>query len=379
MMLHTYPDASSRAWAELNMNHLLHNADVLKGKVQKGCRLMPAVKANAYGHGMIPVAKELTRSGIRDFCVATLSEAIVLRESGIDGTILILGFTSPQYADLLFHYQLTQTVVDLAFAKSLNKMAKHPVAVHIAIDTGMHRLGIPSGQFSEIFEVFKLKQLSVTGVFSHLCVADRTDEESVSFSKRQANELYSVYSYLLRHGYSVSYHILNSAGMIQFPHFGGDYARPGIALYGLGSDRNDIIAKETGLKAILSLKATVVHIADIPADEGIGYGLESVVPKNRKIAVLSIGYADGVPRALSCGRGFVLIRGRKAHVVGRICMDQMLVDVTDIRGAKPGDTATLIGCDGNNCITAYDIAEWSGTITNDILSGLGERLYRVIV
>lgn len=366
-----------RAWIELDMEHLRHNVAALRSLLPQGCSLMPAVKANAYGHGAVPIARELNALGVRGFCVASVDEAVELREQGIEGEILILGYTHPRQAGLLRRYDLTQTVADLEHAAQLNGLG-HAIKVHIAADTGMHRLGERCEDFERIIEMFEMKNLSVEGVFTHLCTADSGDVEQRAFALKQFSRFRIMLERLRRQGHSPRSHILGSYGLLNYPDFGGDYVRAGIALYGVLSCREDLARCPIELRPVLSLKARIALTKRICPGEGAGYGLDYVAQQERLLAVISIGYADGVPRSLSCGRGKVLIRGFEAPIVGRICMDQLLADVSGIPGVKSGDTAILIGSSGDKMLTAYDMAEAAGTITNEVLSRLGGRLARTV-
>lgn len=358
------------------MDNLRKNIAALQNAAPKQCRLMPVVKANAYGHGAVLIAKELNRLGITSFCVATADEGKELRQGGIKGEILVLGYTPPQQFFMLPKYRLTQAVIDLSYARRLNSNGKK-VRVHLKIDTGMRRLGIHAEKIDEICAVFKCSNLIIDGIFTHLCCADSKTAADVKFTAAQAEAFYSAVAELNARGYSCGKkHILASCGLVNCPDFSGDLMRIGIALYGVLSSRANLESCPFTLHPVLSVKARVVLTKDLHAGEAVGYGLQYKVASSRKIAVLSIGYADGIPRALSCGHGYVLINGSKAEIVGRICMDQMLVDITEIPGVKSGDIAVLIGQSGEREITAYDLAEQCNTITNELLSRLGSRLIR---
>ena len=252
--------------------------------------------------------------------------------------------------------------------------------VHLKIDTGMHRLGIPADRKEEVARVFNYRNLVITGIFTHLCAADVRTAEKEKFTMGQAAAFDRVICDLNKRGLNCGkIHLLSSDGLLQYPELAGDYARVGIALYGVLSQGADMESCRINLRPVLSVKARVALVKDLDAGEAAGYGLGYMAESNRKIAVLSIGYADGIPRALSCGKGRVLIAESEAPIIGLICMDQLLVDVTDIPDAAAGDTAVLIGTSGSRQITACDLAEQTGTITNEILSRLGSRLNRIIV
>lgn len=366
-----------RAWLELDREALRYNVSVLTKRLSKGCKLMPAIKADAYGHGAVGVAKELAKLGIDAFCVACIKEGIELRKHGIQGDILILGYTHPRQFGLLYQYGLIQTVVDYSYATQLNSYGKE-LRVHVKIDTGMRRLGERSDHRKQLMEICRMEHLKIEGAFTHLCVDDTDVPQDVEFTKAQARAFYQVIQEWEQQGFSCpKVHLLASYGVLNYPSLGGDYARVGIALYGVRSARSDYDGSGLRLGQVLSLKARVAAVRELCPGEGAGYGLTFVASRPMKIATLSIGYGDGLPRNLSSGVGSVLIRGRRVPVVGRICMDQTMVDVTGILDVRPGDVGVLIGSSGSERISVYEMAEQSGTITNEILSRLGSRLERV--
>lgn len=325
------------------------------------------------------IAGTLNQIGIDSFCAASVSEGIELRKGGVCGEILILGYTHPEYFPLLGKYDLTQTVINSRYAKLLNEYGK-PMKVHIKIDTGMHRLGERAEHVEEIAHIFELKNLMIEGIYTHLCADESTSPKDRAFTEAQAKAFYQVVSVLRKRGCSCSkVHLLASYGLINYPELSGDYARVGIALYGVLSSRSDVEGCGVPLLPVLSVKARIAAVRDIFPGESVGYGLAYTAAEKRKIAVLSIGYADGLPRALSCGKGSVLVNGRRAPITGRICMDQTIIDITGIPGVREGDIAVVIGRSGGEEITVYDIAEQTGTITNEILSRLGGRLERIPV
>lgn len=375
--LQKQPFCQDRAWIELDMENLRQNVSALKKNLlPPGCQLMPAVKANAYGHGAVLISRELNRLGIKSFCVATISEGIELRKNGIKGEILILGYTHPEQFPLLRRFRLTQTVIDYSYAQLLNAYGKK-IKVHLKIDTGMHRLGERSERMDEICEMFKLRNLVIEGAFTHLCADETKSEPDRTYTIGQADAFYHTIQELKMRGCDCSkVHLLASYGLLNYPELAGDYARIGIALYGVLSNRADLESCPVRLNPVLSVKTRISLTKNLYMGESAGYGLAYTAQSNRKIAVLPIGYADGIPRSLSCGNGKVLINGYEAPIIGRICMDQMSVDITDIPNVKSGDIAVIIGKSDQKEITAYDLAEKSGTITNELLSRLGSRLTR---
>lgn len=377
--MHKEPFCTDRAWIEIDKDSLRKNVHTLERLLPQDCKIMAAVKANAYGHGAAFISKELNQLGIMSFCVATASEGIELRRKGIRGEILILGYTHPHYFPMLRKYCLTQTVIDCSYAHILNSYGKK-VKVQIKIDTGMHRLGERAERIDKICEIFHCENLIIKGIFTHLCSDETKTYPDSKYTMEQATTFYEIVDVLKKRGYSCGkIHLLSSYGLINYPELTGNYARIGIALYGILSSRTDLESCPIKLHPVLSVKARVALTKDLYEGEAVGYGLQYVAESNRKIAVLSIGYADGFPRSLSCGHGKVLINGNEAPIVGRICMDQMLVDITNIPDVNSGDIAVIIGKSGQYEITAYDLAEASGTITNEILSRLSNRLSRLFI
>lgn len=373
------PVLGARAWIEISRNALKNNVEYLRRQLPEHCSLMPAVKANGYGHGSVLVCRVLNELGVDAFCVATAQEGAELRAQGISGEILVLGCTQPEEFPLLQKWQLMQTVVDYPYALRLNAYG-HPMAVHIAVDTGMHRLGERSEHLEDIVKMFRLKNLRVEGLYTHLCVSDSLSPEAVEYTNSQAAAFGQVVQALRERGCAVpSVHMQSSYGVLLHPELKGDYARVGIALYGLLSTRADTDRWGQALQPVLSLKTRVASVRWLYAGESAGYGLAYTAKTDRKIAALAIGYADGISRSLSGEKGGVLIRGRWAPIVGRVCMDQTLVDVSDIPEVQSGDTAVLVGRCGNLEISACDLAEAAGTITNETLSQLGVRLERFLV
>ena len=370
---------TGRAWIELDREALRHNAAYLSSLLPPGCALMPAVKANAYGHGSVLVARELNALGVDAFCVASAAEGVELRENGIQGDILILGYTHPACLPLLEQYRLTQTVVDCAYALELERYGK-PLEVQVKLDTGMHRLEERCGHLRELQAIFAIPNLRVTGVYTHLC-ADETDTPAGrSFTLAQGRAFHDTVARLRARGCVIpKAHILASDGLLRYPELGGSYARVGIALYGTLGTRADLEKYGACLRPVLSLKARIAAVKDVFQGEGAGYALQFRAERSGRLAVAAIGYGDGLPGALGCGAGAALVNGVRVPIAGRVCMDQVLLNVTGVPRVSPGDTAVFIGRDGGEEITAIDIAEQAGTVTNEILSRLGARLERILV
>lgn len=363
----------NRAWREVNLDTLTHNAQTLQAALAPGCCLMAVVKADAYGHGAIPVARRLEAEGVNAFAVACLEEGISLRRAGVRGKILILGCTPPEMAAQIYQWGLIQTVVDEDHGQALAAQGM-PLSVHLALDTGMHRLGIPAEDHKALRRLYELPYLNIEGVFSHLCVSDSLEAEDVAFTHAQLERFYGAVQWLKTHGLDPGkVHIQASYGIWNLPPQPCSWARAGIALYGVSS--NDVpTERKLDLRPVLSLRARVTSVRTLLPGEGAGYGLAFRADKMCRIAVVAVGYADGLPRSLSQQGGEVLLHGTRCSMVGRMCMDQLLVDVTDVSCVKPGDVATIIGSDGWQVIRAEAVAGQCGTITNELLSRLGHRL-----
>lgn len=369
-----------RSWIEINLKNLEHNVSVLKNAMPPESEIMAVVKANAYGHGDFEISSHLNKMGVNAFACATLDEGITLRKSGIQGEILILGYTAPCLSWKIRKYDLTQTIIDISHGRDLNSQAVE-IKCHIKIDTGMHRLGIPCENIEEIAEAFSKKYLKITGIYTHLCCSDNPHPEYAEYTRRQISEFYRVINSLKDNGIKIpKTHIQSSYGLLNYPDLKCDYVRLGISLYGVLSSPDSDTKVKLMLKPVLSLKSRVVLIRSIKAGDRLGYNRDYTVEKDSLIAILPIGYGDGFPRNLSCEKSRVIIRGQYAPVVGRICMDQLAVDITGLDNIHTGDIATLIGEETyppipqKMQINAEDAAQNSKSITNELLCRMGERL-----
>lgn len=363
-----------RAWIEIDLGNLEHNARVLQGAMPSGCRLMAVVKAEGYGHGAFVVSGHLNKIGIESFAVATADEGIALRRYGIRGEILVLGYTDVRRARELKKYGLTQTVISFAYACALNRQGT-PVKAHVKIDTGMYRLGIPFDNPSEVKKVFAMKNIKVCGMYTHLCCSDSRLPDDVAFTGEQLRRFYQLTDLLENSGVTVpKLHIQSSYGLLNYPDLKCDYARIGIALYGVLSSPDDDTVLKLDLRPVLSLKTKVVCLKTVRKGECVGYGRAFTAQRDSRIAILPVGYGDGFPRNLSCGKGYALIVGRLVPIVGRICMDQLAVDVTGVENIFAGCTATLIGRGDGENLPAPVIAGHSDSISNELLCRMGARL-----
>jgi len=371
--------AKARAWIEISLNNLENNAKELQSNMPENCNLMAVIKANAYGHGAFAVSTHLEKTGVKSFAVATIDEGIELRKYGIRSDILILGYTSPLRARELYKYRLTQTLIDYPYAMLLNEQGCK-VSAHIKIDTGMHRLGFDASDHEHVIDVFNMKHINVTGIYTHLCASDSLSPEDIMFTEIQIKRFYQLVDIIENSGYKCpKIHIQSSYGYLNYPELKCDFVRAGISLYGVLSSSSDPIKTQLNLHPVLSLKSKVVLLRKVTIGESVGYHRTFAPAKNSTIAVIPIGYADGLPRNLSSESRHVLINGNLAPIVGRICMDQLMVDVTDIEDVTVGDIVTFIGEENGKALLAPVIADNEGSISNELFSRMGTRLEVITV
>ena len=365
-----------RAWLEINLNNLENNINEIRKTIPSKTKIMAVVKANAYGHGIIDISKKLEQIGIQDFAVATLQEAITLRQNRIKGNILILGFTSIENLHYVIDYDLIQTIVDEEYAeKILNLSYNKKIKVHIKVNTGMNRIGINYKNINFIKELYLSNKIDVLGIFSHLSVSDSNDQEDIDFTKMQISRFNDLIKKLKIDMIDVGKtHLQSSYGILNYPELEYDYVRPGIIMYGIHSEKNMTTKVKLNIKPVLSLKAKITDVKEINENDSVSYGRKYIALQREKIASVSIGYADGYPRNLSCKNVSVLINNHYAQIIGRICMDQLIIKIKNL-DVKQGDIVTLIG--EREKISAETIANCSNTITNELLSRLGERLIRI--
>ena len=368
----------SRAWIEVNLDELDHNLADIQSHIAEGCEVIAVVKADAYGHGMTPVALRLNEKGVNFFAVACLTEAIELREAIPNADILILGYTSHKYVKYLSDNNLIQSVFEAEYAKALNESG-YKLRIHIAVDSGMRRYGFDPANLSAIENVFKCENLKVEAMATHFAVADSLDESDVAFTREQMNRFNGVAEALKNKGYNVGkLHAQSSYAVYNHPEMKYDYVRPGIMLYGIQSIFDETKIK-TNLKPLLSVKAVISQVRWIEAGESVSYGRLYTADKPIKLASVAIGYADGIPRQMTGNGGMCIVNGCKVPIIGRICMDSLMIDATDIEDIKTGDIATLIGKDGDEVIHSEEVAAICGSITNDVLSRFGKRLPKVYI
>lgn len=368
-----YSDSNiKRSWVEVNLRKLIENLDAYKAELNNKTQIMAVVKADAYGHGAQVISNTLANlRGLNLFAVSNIEEAIELRMSGITGEILILGYTPIVLLNEVEKYNLTQTLLSEEYAEMVYGSGIN-VKCQFAIDTGMNRIGLDSSNIDKCIKIIKKYSdlLYLNGVFTHLCVADEPKIQSCEFTRLQIQRFNTVVDKIS--DLNLKYiHYMNSAGGLF--HSGGGIVRLGIVLYGLKPDYKNVLPKK--IQPVLAWKTVIAMIKTVEEGNTVGYGRIYQTTKRTRIATLPTGYADGYRRELS-NVGYVLIKGKRANIVGRICMDQMMVDVTDIEGVSVGDEVILIGEDSGEHITADDMARMIGTIGYEIVCGISKRVPR---
>ncbi|MCK5541510.1 MAG: alanine racemase [Desulfobacterales bacterium] len=375
------------AWTEINLGAIRHNTQTLKKTLSKNVKLMAVVKADGYGHGAINVARVALKNGATWLGVARLSEAIKLREAKIKAPILIFGHVRDCDVELIAKNNLTITLINQKMAEEIALEALRQgvyIKAHLKIDTGMGRLGllpdhlrarpaINNDAAKEIKIISELENVKLEGIYTHLAAADSKNKTYTEYQLENFNLLLEE---LVSNGVSIKIcHVANSACIIDLPQASYDMVRAGISLYGLYPS-NEVYKENVLLKPAMSLKSVITFLKEIPAGFKISYGMTYTTQITTKIAIVPVGYADGFPRLLS-SNGFMLVRGKKAPIAGRICMDQTMIDVGHIPMVQPGDEVVLIGKQGREEITIDEVAKNAKTINYEIVSMLSTRLPRV--
>lgn len=365
-----------RVYAEINLDAIVKNVDNLMALTKENTGALAVVKADGYGHGDVAVAKAVAQK-VTGYAVATLDEAVNLRENGVKKPILVLGYVDPYEFDILVSHEITATVFDVETAQLLADAArvqKKQAHCHIKVDTGMRRIGLEPDEngIAIVKQITALKELSADGIFTHFAASDETDKTS---AEHQFKLFTDFTGRLEKEGIHFTYrHCANSAAVIDMPQVDLDMVRMGIAMYGMYPS-DEVKKEKVELFPALDLKSHVTMVKEIPAGEKVSYGGTFTTTRTTKLATVSVGYGDGYPRALS-SKGYVLVRGQKAPIVGRVCMDQMMVDVTDIENVTRADIVTLIGKDGDAEITVEEIAALAGTFNYEFVCDLGKRIPR---
>lgn len=378
-------NSDTRAWTEIDLSKISHNVEEVRKLIPSTSKIMAIVKANAYGHGDVACAKELVKCGIDFFGVSSIDEALTLRENGIKEEILILGYTPPKHFPLLVKYNILQTFVSLEYAQKADAYAKAHVARirgHVKVDTGMSRIGIicqdHEYHIDDVLSVYRLPHLDVCGIFSHFSVSDYLDEENKRFTENQIKLFDRVLADIKHAGIEPgTKHLQNSYGILNYPKLQYDYVRPGLLWMGVTSDDAIKIRTNPDFIPILSWKANVSLVKQIQPGVSVSYGRHYKANEVRKVATVAVGYADGFPRCVSNKGYHVLIHGQYAPIIGNVCMDQMMIDVTGIDDVKEGDIVTIIGNDEDKQIKVDELSRLANTINNETLCWIASRVPRI--
>lgn len=371
---------SRPTFAEINLAALRENYATLRSSVPARAAILAVVKADAYGHGFLEVCRQLEKQGVDAFGVAFLAEAIQLRKSGIDKPILLLGGVYPGQEKKCVGFNISTTVFSLEQAKALDTAARklyRKALVHLKVDTGMGRLGIPYDQVPAMLDALKLlPNIYLEGVVSHFSSADELDEAGQYFTRLQSERFEWVVQQIRRARFNPRYiHIANSAGSLLKDYLFCNLVRPGIALY--GALPSDDFQGRLALKPVMRLKSKIAMLKWVEPGTTISYGRRFTTEQRTLVASVPVGYADGYPRALT-NRGEALVKGKRAPVTGTVCMDWIMLDVTDIVDVCVGDEVTLMGEDSlGNCISAEELAGWANTIAYEVLCGISKRVPRI--
>ncbi len=364
----------SRTWAEISLENIKHNVRAIKAALPETTKFLGVVKADAYGHGAVPAAKAILEAGAEYLAVACIAEAEELRSAGITAPILILGITPPYFAEKLGELDISQAVPSLEYAEALSRYLSKPVRCHLKLDSGMGRTGFACREESlvDIIKALNMPGLEFEGVFTHFAVSDEPEEE---FTVTQFNSFMSTINAVEKmwgKSFAIK-HCANSGAVINFRDYALDMVRPGLMTYGMYP------AAEKGgieLRPAMSLRSMIYTISEHLPGDTISYGRTFTVDRPMRVAVVPIGYADGLSRCLS-GKLEVLIHGKRCRQIGRICMDMCMVDITDVEGCDTGDIVTIIGCDGDDCILADELAEKQGSINYEVTCDVAPRVPRV--
>lgn len=363
-------------WAEVNLNHYAHNIREIKLRYPE-TKVMAVVKADGYGHGAIQVAKAGLQGGAERLAIAIVDEGIELREAGFMVPIQVLGGTLESQLEQVVEYDLIQTVFDLKTVERLSQIGQQKgkqVKVHLKIDTGMGRVGIRPEEAGEVAQaITNLPNIELEGLMTHFATADEEDKRYTMF---QVEGYWLALANIEDQGIQIPIkHVANSAALIDLPEVKFDLIRPGIISYGLWPSEE--VDHSLNVKHVMEWKAKIVHLKEVDEGTGISYGKTFVAKKKTRVATLPLGYADGYSRHLS-NKGQVLVNGQRAPIIGRVCMDQCMIDVTQIEGElNIGDEVVLIGCQGDDFISAEEMASWIGTINYEVVCAVSKRVPRV--
>lgn len=373
-----------RTWCEVHLDRITANAQHIRQMLSPACHMMGIVKADGYGHGAVEAAQAVLDGGADWLGVSNLEEGIQLRQAGIDTPILIISYTPPAEAKRLADFHLTQTVVSPEHGRELQLAASAAnvvLRVHVKLDTGMSRVGLSCHSTEEIQvaiqqirKLFSMDSLEVEGVFTHFASAD--EEQDDGFTQRQFDRFTALIEGAEAAGCHFTLrHCCNSAATLRFPHMHLDMVRPGIILYGLAPDR--WMGKTLPwLQPAMELKTNISMVKEVPGDTALSYGRTFVTDRRTRVATVSIGYGDGYLRAAS-NKAFMLVGGQRVPVIGRVCMDQCMLDATDVDDMKEGMTVTAFGQDGDAWLSAEELAAWCGTIAYEVICAVSRRVPRI--
>lgn len=360
-------------WAEVNLTALKRNYQRLKTYTRS--EMMPIVKADAYGHGVIPVVEALRDVGAKRFGVALLEEALEIKVKFPEVAVMVIGATPPEYSDIVVKEDIIPGIFQFEQALALSEAAVKQgktARLHLKIDTGMSRIGFRESDLEEMLRVAALPNIYIEGIYTHFATADQAD---LKFAHKQLYVFQNIYEQLKKNGVVIPIrHAANSAGLLQFPEAHMELVRPGIILYGLAPSA--YLQGRDAFEPVLSWKAKVSHIKTIEAGETVSYGRTFRAAYTTRVATVPVGYADGLRRILS-NHGEMLLHGQRVTMIGRICMDQTMLDVTKIPTAQVGDTVTILGRDGADEISATEMGAWLKTINYEIVCGISKRVPRV--
>ena len=367
-----------RVCAYISTSAIRHNFKEIKKSLPEKMKIMSVIKADGYGHGALTVARELEKDSDY-FAVATIEEALALRKDGIELPIMLLGYTFPEYFEQAVENDITITILSLKDAKILSAIAKKlgkTAKIHVAVDTGMSRIGFPPTKEGalEVLEISLLDSVFLEGVFTHFATSDEKDKEFTHLQEKKFSEFKKM---LINCGVNVPiYHCANSGAIMQHRDFSYDMVRPGIILYGLNPS-DEVPKNLLDLIPAMELKSHITFVKNIKKGDTVSYGRSFTADKDMKIATIPVGYADGYPRLLS-NRGRVIVNGHYAPITGRICMDQFMVDVSGI-DVSVGDEVILMGRDGDLFISADEIARHAQTINYEVVCGISKRVPREVI
>ena len=364
-----------RSFIEINRKNLIDNYSKLKA-LAGDSRFVAVIKANAYGHDSVLIAKTLNEVGVFNFAVASIDEALVLRKAQVKGEILLLGYTSKEDLNCAIDNGLTISLLDYEYSKDINKQINRKIKAFIQINSGLNRLGYKYDDLEKIKASFKFENINIKGIYSHLASADSDDLKAINYVHQQKTHFDQVLKELKEANLSYGIASLQASyGLVNYPHFTYDAVRIGMLLYGVDISEKAYRANSLDLKPVLSLKSHIIEIQEIKSGEYISYGLAFQALKPMRIATVSIGYKDGYNRLLAKDN-YVLINGRYAKIIGKICMDQLMIDITDI-DCKVDDIVTLIGED--KPIKADHLASSIDSISAELLACLSRHLPRILV